>query len=80
MTSSANTPLKVYLPNQSIKINRIEGSDLKNKKCDGFNRIPLCVILDACDMLLLPMANIFNEIYRTCKIPEQWKVAKIILE
>ena len=24
------------------------------------------------------MANLFNEVYLTCKIPEQWKVSKII--
>ena len=24
------------------------------------------------------MSNLFNEIYRTCKIPDQWKIAKII--
>ena len=29
-------------------------------------------------MLLPPMANLFNEIYHSCKVPDQWKVAKII--
>ena len=45
--------------------------ELSNKKCEGFDRIPLCMLYDACDTLLLPMANLFGEIYRTCKIPEQ---------
>ena len=29
-------------------------------------------------MLLPPMANLFNEIYHSCEVPDQWKVAKII--
>ena len=36
------------------------------------------MLLDACVTLLPPMAVLFNEINQTCKIPEQWKVAKII--
>ena len=35
------------------------------------------MIYDERSVLLPPMAYLFNEIYRTCKIPEQWKVAKI---
>ena len=53
-------------------------SELKNKKCEGFDRIPACVLLDAKDTLLPPMAVLFNEIYQTCKIPDQWKVSKIV--
>ena len=53
-------------------------SELKNKKCEGFDRIPVCMIYDARDMLLPPMAALFNSIYQTLKIPEQWKVSKII--
>ena len=49
-------------------------SELKNKKCEGFDRIPVCMIYDARDMLLPPMAALFNSIYQTLKIPEQWKV------
>ena len=36
-------------------------SDLKNKKCEGFDRIPVCMILNARDTPLPPMANLFNE-------------------
>ena len=53
-------------------------SELKNKKCEGFDRIPVCMLLDARETLLPPMANLFNEIYHSCKIPEQWKVSKIV--
>ena len=52
--------------------------ELKNKKCEGFDRIPACMILDARVPLLPHMSNLFSEIYRTCKIPDQWKIAKII--
>ena len=53
-------------------------SELKNKKCEGFDRIPVCMIYDARELLLPPMAVLFNSIYQTLKIPEQWKVSKII--
>ena len=39
-------------------------SELKNKKCEGFDRIPVCVLLDARSILLHPMAMLFNEIYK----------------
>ena len=52
--------------------------ELKDKKCEGFDRIPLCVIHDARDILLPPMADLFKEIYSSSKIPEQSKVAKIV--
>ena len=47
-------------------------------KCEGFDRIPVCILRDARTSLLPPMANLFKEVYLSCKIPEQWKVAKII--
>ena len=52
-------------------------SDLKSKRCEGFDRIPQCILLDARNSLLVPFFNVFNQIYLTCKIPEQWKVAKV---
>ena len=51
---------------------------LKPKKCEGFDRIPVCIISDAADILLDPMSDLFQKIYTTCKLPEQWKVSKII--
>ena len=51
---------------------------LVNKKCEGFDRIPLCCISDAKDVLLAPFSVMFDKIYKTQKIPEQWKVSKII--
>ena len=46
-------------------------SELKNKKCEGFDRIPACTLLDARVPLLPPMVDMFSEIYRTNKIPDQ---------
>ena len=46
-------------------------SELKNKKCEGFDRIPACTLLDAHVPLLPPMVDLFSEIYRTNKIPDQ---------
>ena len=52
--------------------------DLNNKKCEGFDRIPVCAIYDARESLLDPMAALFSTIYTTGKLPEQWKVSKIV--
>ena len=52
--------------------------DLSNKKCEGFDRIPVCALYDSRAALLSPFAQLFDKIYKTCTIPDQWKVAKII--
>ena len=51
---------------------------LKNKKCEGYDRIPVCVIKDAKVPLLEPMCKLFKNIYATGQLPEQWKVSKIV--
>ena len=51
---------------------------LVNKRCEGYDRIPLSCIVDAKNVLLKPMSLLFEKIYFTQKIPEQWKVSKII--
>ena len=53
-------------------------SDLNTKKCEGYDRIPVCSIYDARAILLDPMATLFEKVYRTCTLPEQWKISKII--
>ena len=52
--------------------------ELKNVKCEGFDRIPVCVICDARDKLLPPLVALSDQIYLSYKIPEQWKVTKIV--
>ena len=52
--------------------------NLKSKRCEGFDRIPVCALYDARDVLLDPLATLFEKIYASGQIPEQWKIAKII--
>ena len=52
--------------------------DLFSKKCEGLDRIPVCAIYDARALLLGPFSALFDKIYKTCTIPEQWEVSKII--
>ena len=51
---------------------------LKSKRCEGYDRIPVCILADACDILLDPFCELFKKIYATGLLPEQWKVSKII--
>ena len=51
---------------------------LKTKHCEGYDRIPVRILADARDNLLDPMTDLFQKIYATGLIPEQWKVSKII--
>ena len=52
-------------------------NDLGSKKCEGFDRIPVCVLFDSRAALLPPLSVLFNKIYKTGLVPDQWKVAKI---
>ena len=52
--------------------------DLNRKKCEGFDQVPLCTLFDACAVLVKPLAILFDKIYRSCTIPDQWKISKII--
>ena len=48
------------------------------KRCEGYDIIPVCVFTDALDLLVEPFSQLFQKIYLTGLIPEQWKVSKII--
>ena len=50
----------------------------KNKRCEGYDCIPVCISADARENLLDPMAQLFSKIYTTRTLPEQWKISKII--
>ena len=52
--------------------------DLPNKKCEGYDRVPVCMLHDSCELLLDPLSSLFSKIYATGHIPKQWKVSKII--
>ena len=52
--------------------------DLTSKKCDGFDRLPNCVLCDCRVTLLTLLASLFDKIYKTGVIPDQWKVSKVV--
>ena len=51
---------------------------LKRKKCEGFDRIPVSIIIDSIDIILPTLTKLFKLIYDQKKIPDQWKMAKIV--
>ena len=53
-------------------------NSLPNKKCEGYDRIPVCVLKDAKDVLINPLSDLFQKIYHTGLIPDQWKISKIV--
>ena len=53
-------------------------NDLGTKKCEGFDRIPVCLLHDCRTALLHPLSTLFQKIYETGLIPDQWKVSKVI--
>ena len=38
--------------------------NLPNKKCEGFDRIPVCMLKDSCEIILDPISSLFSKIYR----------------
>ena len=54
-------------------------SEFGSKKCEGFDRVSVCTLFHGKMPLLEPMAALFDNIYKTKTVPEQWKIAKIIL-
>ncbi len=51
---------------------------LKPKNSEGFDRIPQRVLKDGMEILLAPLSRLFELIYKTRTIPEQWRIAKTI--
>ena len=52
-------------------------STLKTKNCEGYDRIPQRIIKDGINHLIRPLTYLFNSIYETKQIPDQWKLAKV---
>ena len=50
----------------------------KTKKTEGHDRIPERILIDGINILIKPFTWLFNLIYTTKQIPEQWLLAKII--
>ena len=53
-------------------------AELKPKRCQGYDRIPLVFYLDGKDQLVNVITKLMNKIMLTGIIPEQWKIAKVI--
>ena len=51
---------------------------IKIKNCEGSDRIPQRVIIEGMVHLLNPLSKLFNAIYLTKKIPEQWLIGQEI--
>ena len=51
---------------------------IKTKNCEGYDRIPQRILTDGIDLLLKPLSSLFDKIYNTKELPEQWLISKII--
>ena len=50
---------------------------IKIKNCEGYDRIPQRILVDDIGYLALPLNHLFNEIYHTNAIPNQWLIAEV---
>ena len=51
---------------------------LKSKISEGYDRIPQRILVEGIEILKYPLSYLFNQIYETKKIPEQWLISKVI--
>ena len=51
---------------------------IKMKNSEGHDMIPQRLPVDGISMLLLPLTQLFHNIYIKREIPEQWKLSKIL--
>jgi hypothetical protein len=51
---------------------------LKSKKCYGYDTIPLLVLKDGAEILASPYSKLFEKIYQTKELPDQWKISRTI--
>ena len=51
---------------------------LKNKRCFGYDRIPLCFYIDGKEPLLPTITIMMRKIIQEGAIPEQWKIARVL--
>jgi hypothetical protein len=52
--------------------------NLKDKNCEGPDRMPLRILKDGATVLAKPLSVLFRKIYEKKEIPEQWKVSKVV--
>jgi hypothetical protein len=53
-------------------------SNLKDKRCYGFDNIPVKVLRDGASVLAPVYLRLFNQIYSQNVVPEKWRTARII--
>ena len=51
---------------------------LTPKRCEGYDRIPLVFYRDGINELLPVITSLMEKVLSTGKVPEQWKVAKVL--
>ena len=51
---------------------------IKNKNCEGYDRIPQRILSDGANELIIPLTGLFQRIYTQKIIPEQWSISKVI--
>ena len=52
--------------------------NLKAKRCQGYDRIPLIFYNDGAEVLTPVVTSLMRKIINECTVPEQWKLAKVI--
>ena len=75
-----NGTRKIFVDNKNfMSIENIKNAilSLKHKNSEGYDRIPQRVLINGMSKLLEPFSILFNLIYKTNKIPEQWSMSKI---
>ena len=50
---------------------------MKTKNCEGHDRLPQRILIDGISILQTPLAVLFNKIYTSKNIPQQWKISKV---
>ena len=50
---------------------------LKTKNCEGYDRLPQRILIDGIDVLINPLTLLFEKIYKSNSIPEQWLISKV---
>jgi hypothetical protein len=51
---------------------------LKSKKCFGYDNIPLLVLKDGAEVLASPYSILFEKVYQTKELPDQWKISRTV--
>jgi hypothetical protein len=53
-------------------------ASLKLKNCEGYDRIPQRILIDGLHTLEKPLSTLFDKIYNSKDIPEQWLFGKVM--